>query len=422
MDPDSEDQTEASPQGEAGEGDARPWREIAHAAQLPPEGDWLTWLFLGGRGAGKTRAGAEWIAEQAEHAPGGRFALIAPTEHDLREVMIDGASGLLHLPNREPPRYHSTRRRLQWRNGAIAHGFSAEEPERLRGPQFEAAWADEFCAWKHPGKMLSNLRFGLRLGRAPRLVVTTTPKPLASLQKLMDEPRCVVTHAAASANAANLAPTYIPGMRQIYAGTDTLRQELDGELLPGEQQLWSQEDFARARGRAPDKLDRTFVAVDPPAGGEIARNASACGIIVAARVDTVVYVLADRSVQGLSPNGWARQVADTADEFAADAIVAESNQGGDMVRTVLEQANQPCPVRLVRATQSKRARAQPVYGYYENNRVRHCGRFPDLEEQLIALGQGEGGGYDRADALVWAVDQLMRDASAMAPRVRVLGA
>lgn len=422
MDPDPDDQSGDSPQGEAGEVDTRPWREIAHAAQLPPEGDWLTWLFLGGRGAGKTRAGAEWIAGQVEQSPGGRFALIAPTEHDLREVMIDGASGLLNLPHREPPRYQSTRRRLQWPNGAVAHGFSAEEPERLRGPQFEAAWADEFCAWKHPGKLLSNLRFGLRLGRAPRLVVTTTPKPLPSLHKLMAEPRCVVTRAGADANAANLAPTYLAGMRQIYAGTDTLRQELDGELLPGERQLWSEEDFARARERAPDKLDRTFVAVDPPAGGEVARNASACGIIVAARRGDVVYVLADRSVQGLSPNGWARQVAGAAAEFAADAIVAESNQGGDMVRTVLEQANQPCPVRLVRAAQSKRARAQPVYVYYENNRVRHCGRFPDLEDQLIALGQGEGGGYDRADALVWAVDQLMRDASAVAPRVRVLGA
>lgn len=406
--------------GASGEGVYAPWREIAHAAQLPPAGEWLTWLFLGGRGAGKTRAGAEWIAERAEERPGGRFALIAPTEHDLREVMIDGPSGLLNLPNRIAPTYHSSRRRLVWDNGAIAYGFSAEEPERLRGPQFEAAWADEFATWKRPGLVLSNLRFGLRLGVAPRLVVTTTPKPLASLRQLIAEPGCVVTHASATANADNLAPTFIRGVQRLYHGTDLLLQELDGRLLPGDGQLWRREEFEAWRCAQPDKLDRIFVAVDPPAGGEIGRSGSACGIVVAGRIGKVAYVLADRSVQGLSPAGWAGRVAAAAREFGAHAIIAESNQGGEMVRSVLEQGKQPCPVRLVRASESKRARAQPVYAFYENNRVRHCGRFPDLEDQLIALGEGDGCDYDRADALVWAVAELMKDADTPSPRVFML--
>lgn len=421
MEPDPDLQSGASPRGEAPGGDAVPWRQTAHAAQLPPDGDWLTWLFLGGRGAGKTRAGAEWIAEQADLCPGGRFALIAPTEHDLREVMIDGASGLLNLPNRKAPRYSSSRRRLAWDNGAIAYGFSSEEPERLRGPQFNAAWADEFCVWKHPAKTLSNLRFGLRLGVLPRLVVTTTPKRVTSLQDLMAEPRCVMTHAGAEANAENLAASYIPGVTQLYRGTDLLRQEIDGELLPIDGEMWRREHFDLARVAAPERMDRIFVAVDPPAGGEVARSRSACGIVVAGRIGKVFYVLADRSVEGLTPAGWANRVAQAASSFGAHAIVAESNQGGDMVRAVLEQGGgQPCPVRLVRAHEAKRARAQPVFAHYEHHHVFHCGRFPDLEGQLIALGQGEGSAYDRADALVWAIRELDRDASVQAPRVRVL--
>jgi phage terminase large subunit-like protein len=420
MEPDADPKSGASPHSEATGADAVAWRDKAHAAQLPPEGDWLTWLFLGGRGAGKTRAGAEWIAEQADLCPRGRFALIAPTEHDLREVMIDGASGLLHLPNRKAPRYSSSRRRLEWDNGAIGYGFSSEEPERLRGPQFNAAWADEFCVWKHRTTTLSNLRFGLRLGVAPRLVVTTTPKDIASLRDLMGEPRCVVTRASAEVNAANLAASYIPGVRQIYRGAGLLRQEIDGELLPADGHMWGRHHFDEVRATAPAKFDRVFVAVDPPAGGEIARSRSACGIIVAGRIGRVAYVLADRSVEGLTPTGWASRVAQAASSFGAHAIVAESNQGGDMVRAVLEQQGQPCPVQLVRAHESKRARAQPVFALYELREVFHCGRFPDLEHQLIALGQGEGSAYDRADALVWAVRELRRDADMPQPRVRTL--
>ncbi len=396
------------------------WRQRAHAAQLPPDGGWSTWLFMGGRGAGKTRAGAEWIADLAARNPGSRFALIAPTEHDLREVMIEGVSGLLSLPDRDPPKYNSSRRRLAWANGSIAHGFSAEEPERLRGPQFDAAWADEFCVWKRADYVLSTLRLALRRGAAPQLMVTTTPRRRASLESLMAESTCVITRASTEANAANLSKDFLQTIMTLYDGTDLIEQEVLGKLIDGDGVMWRREDFVQARGAAPEKLERVFVAVDPPAGAEVGRQGSACGIVVAAIAGGVVYVLADRSVLGLKPEGWTSRVVGVAREFGAAEIVAECNQGGDMVETLLRQAGPPCRLRLVRAADGKRARAQPVYQAYEHGRVKHCGRFPELEEQLIALGQGEGGPYDRADALVWAVTELLLRPPAARPRIESL--
>lgn len=396
------------------------WRARAHPAQLPPEGDWSTWLFIGGRGAGKTRAGAEWIADMAARNPAGRFALIAPTEHDLREVMIAGVSGLLNLPDRKPPNYHSSRRWLRWDNGAIAQGFSAEEPDRLRGPQFDAAWADEFCVWKRPEYVLSTLRLGLRLGAAPRLVVTTTPKPRASLHKLRDEPTCVTTQASTEANAANLSPVFLDQINAIYDGTDLIEQEVLGKLVDGDGQMWRREDFLGPRAPSPETFERIIVAVDPPAGSAVGRQGSACGIIVAGKAGGKVHVLADRSVTGLKPEGWTSRVVAVARDYGAAEIVAECNQGGDMVDSLLRQAGPPCRVRLVRAMDSKRARAQPVFQAYQLGRVVHGGRFSDLEDQLIALGQGEGSQYDRADALVWAVAELLLKPPAPVPRIEAL--
>jgi phage terminase large subunit-like protein len=396
------------------------WRQRAHAAQLPPDGDWSTWLFMGGRGAGKTRAGAEWIADLATRNPGSRFALIAPTEHDLREVMIEGVSGLLNLPDRDTPKYNSSRRRLVWTNGSIAHGFSAEEPERLRGPQFDAAWADEFCVWKRADYVLSTLRLALRRGAAPRLMVTTTPRQRASLESLMAEATCVITRASTDANAANLSKDFLQIIMTLYDGTDLIEQEVLGKLIDGDGVMWRREDFVEARGAAPEKLERVFVAVDPPAGSEVGRRGSACGIVVAAIAGGVAHVLADRSVLGLKPEGWTSRVVGVAREFGAAEIVAECNQGGDMVETLLRQAGPPCRLRLVRAMDGKRARAQPVYQAYQLGRVKHCGRFPELEDQLIALGQGEGGPYDRADALVWAVTELLLRPPAARPRIESL--
>jgi phage terminase large subunit-like protein len=404
---------EASRSGE-GRFESR-WIDIAHAAQLAPEGTWSTWLFQGGRGAGKTRAGAEWLAARAEAAPG-VFALVGPTQHDVREVMVDGASGLRNLPGCERPWYERSRRRLLWPNGSVAYAFSAEEPERLRGPQFEAAWADEFCIWPKPAETLAILRMGLRLGARPQLVVTTTPKPLAALRTLRTEPSCVLTQAATASNAAHLAPSFLDGLAALYGGTRLAAQELEGLLLDGDGALWRVEDIARARrDAAPPRFERVVVGVDPPAG----HQGSACGIVVAGRSGAQAFVLADRSAKGLSPLGWALRAAEAAREFGAHEIVAEANQGGDMVRATLASANAPCVVRLVHAARGKRARAEPIAALYEQGRVSHCGAFAALEEELLALGVGESEGLlDRADALVWALSALMLNKPRGEPRVR----
>jgi phage terminase large subunit-like protein len=392
------------------------WRTHADAAQLPPDGAWSTWLFQGGRGAGKTRAGAEWLAERAAASPRGVFALVAPTQHDVREVMIGGESGLLNLPGRVAPRYEPSRRRPIWPNGAIAYAFSAEEPEHLRGPQFEAAWADEFCFWPKPAETLANLRLALRLGAHPQLVVTTTPKPIPALRKLRAEASCVVTQAATSVNAAHLAPSFISLIEERYGGTRLAAQELEGLLLDGDGALFRAEDLARVKGAPPDPthIELVYVGVDPPAGS----GDAACGIVVAARTEQRFYVLADSTAQGLSPLGWATRAVEAAKRFGASAIVAEANQGGDMVRAVLAQAGAACPVQLVHAHHGKRARAEPIAALYEQGRVTHCGAFPALEEELMALGASESEGLlDRADALVWALTALMTTSR---PRIRRL--
>ena len=390
------------------------WSEIAHPAQHAPGAPWSTWLFQGGRGAGKTRAGAEWLAARAE-AKAGLYALVGPTQHDVREVMVDGVSGLRNLPGRARPWYERSRRRLLWPNGSIAYAFSAEEPERLRGPQFEAAWADEFCIWPRPSETLAILRMGLRLGASPQLVVTTTPKPIPALRMLRGEPSCVMTQAATLTNAAHLAPTFLDGLNALYGGTRLAAQELDGLLLDGDGALWRAEDLAAARGAKPEALDRVVVGVDPPAG----HAGAACGIVVAGRRGPRAYVLADRSALGLSPLGWATRVAEAAREFGAAEIVAEANQGGDMVRATLASAGAPCAVRLVHASRGKRARAEPIAALYEQRRVTHCDAFAALEEELMALGVAESEGLlDRADALVWALSALMLGPAREGPRIR----
>jgi phage terminase large subunit-like protein len=383
--------------------------------QIPPADPWTTWLFLGGRGAGKTFSGASWIVRQARWNDS--LALVGPTFHDVREVMIEGPSGLKSLyPPGERPVWRASRRRLEFHNGAVAQAFSAEDPDSLRGPQFHAAWADEFCAWPKPAETLAMLRFGLRLGTDPRLVVTTTPRPIRALRNLIAEPGTVDTRAPTSANEAHLAPAFLSTLQSLYGGTRLAAQELDGLIVEGEGGLFRAEDLARCRGAPPAAFDRVVVAVDPPAtaGGD------ACGIVVCGRFDGRAFVLADRTAKGLSPNGWARRAVDAAVRWSADALVAEANQGGDMVRAVLAQAGPPCAVKLVKASVGKRARAEPVAALYEQGRVVHCGAFPALEEELMALGSGDlGHSPDRADALVWAVSELMLGVGRR-PRLSVL--
>ncbi|MDP3739319.1 MAG: terminase family protein [Hyphomonadaceae bacterium] len=394
------------------------WAKIAFAPQLPPEGAWSTWLFQGGRGAGKTRAGAEWLAERAEKTPNGLFALVGPTQHDVREVMVDGPSGVRSLPGRERPWYERSRRRLTWKNGAVAYAFSAEEPERLRGPQFMAAWADEFCIWPKPEATLALLRMGLRLGDDPRLVVTTTPKPIVGLRKLRAEVSCVTTQAPTRINTANLTPTFLEGLDALYGGTRLARQELEGELLDGDGALWTRAMLAKARGGQPvpesGKFERVVVGVDPPAGAE----GSVCGIVVVGLANGRGYVLEDASCAGATPAGWAAAVAQAAKRHGARKIIAERNMGGDMVRTTLLGGGVTCAVELVHASEAKQARAQPVSALYERERVTHCGDFPQLEEEMLTLGVPElEKKLDRADALVWALTSLMITPKKPPPRI-----
>ncbi|NBB53341.1 DNA-packaging protein [Rhizobium sp. CRIBSB] len=371
-------------------------------------------MLLGGRGAGKTFNGAWWFNETASREPR-RFALIAPTLHDVREVMVEGPSGLIAAaaPSRRPV-WRSSRRRLEWPNGSVAYAYSSEDPDSLRGPQFHAAWADEFCAWRRPEAVLEMVRMGLRLGADPRLVVTTTPRPIAPLRRLLAETGTVSTRAGTAENAANLAPGFMEMLSALYAGTRLEAQEVEGLILETEGALFRAEDLKRARGSRPAGLDRIVVAVDPPASA----GGDACGIVVAGRRDERAYVLADLSVAGLSPLGWAQRVAAAVETYGADTVVAEVNQGGDMVRAMLARAECRVPIRSVHATRSKTVRAEPVAALYEQGRVVHCDAFPALEEELMALGS-EGGraSPDRADALVWAVTHLLPLARP-GPRIR----
>lgn len=409
---------------------------LLRAAQRPPEGDWATWLFLGGRGAGKTLAGAMWIADRADDpaTTGGRLALIGPTLHDVREVMIEGVSGVRSLARwsrADRPRFEPSRRRLVFDSGAVAQVFSAEDPDSLRGPQFGAAWADEFCAWpalgpRGAGETLAMLRMGLRLGARPQLAVTTTPRPTRALLALREEASCVVTHAATAENAEHLSAGFLEALESLYGGTRRAAQELEGRIVEMDGALFTAAMMAAVRdppGAA--GLERIVVAIDPTttAGGD------ACGIVAAGsrrRPDgrSEAVVLADRSAAGLSPDGWARRATALAEEVGACCIVAEVNQGGEMVRQVMRAAGCALRVREVRAMRGKRIRAEPVAALYEQGRVRHAGAFAALEEELMALG-GEGeaaGSLDRADALVWAITDLLIDRpdGEVGPRARWL--
>ena len=384
------------------------WEFWSNPAQTPPAGDWHSWLFLGGRGAGKTRAGAEWLAAQVKR--GVRCALIGPSLHDVREVMIEGPSGLKSLAQKgNRPTYEVSRRRLRWPDGGVAYAYSAEDPESLRGPQYHYAWADEFCAWRHPSETLAMLRMGLRLGEHPQLCLTTTPKPTTALRTLMKEPGVEITRAATSLNAGNLAPAFLDGLRGLYGGTRLAAQELEGLVVDDDQRaLWRADDLGRCYGARPERFDAVVVAVDPSASA----GGDACGIVVAGRLGERGYVLADATIPHQSPLGWAQRVAEQVAEYSAHRVIAEANQGGEMVRSLLAMSGCDVPIELVHARAGKRARAEPVAALYEQGRVSHCpkggGRFAELDEELMALGGGERmKSPDRADALVWALTALL---------------
>jgi len=398
---------------------ANSWAFWARDAQMPPPGDWRIWLFLGGRGAGKTRAGAEWVRAQVK-AGCRRIALVAPTFSDVREVMVSGPSGFLNIGEAgDRPRYEASRHRLIWPNGAEAHGFSSEDPDGLRGPQFDCAWADEFAAWTRPQQTLDMLGLGLRLGEDPRLMITTTPRPIPALKALLKQPGVVMTHAATEANTANLAPGFVEAMTERYGASRLARQELEGVLIDDpEGALWTRSLIDQALSLPSFEAERVVVAVDPPASA----SGDECGIIAAGVAgqgrEARLAVLKDMSWQG-RPEVWAARVAEAFDAVDADWVVAEANQGGDMVRAVLQAAAPDLPIKLVHASRGKRARAEPVAALYAKGRVRHAGRFAALEDQMCAFGAPEqSGSPDRVDALVWAIAALTPHAAS--PRLRRL--
>lgn len=408
---------------------ARDWLHTARADQLPPcpEDDWTTWAVVGGRGSGKTRTGAEWVRALALGDPAftarpvGRIALIGETFADVRDVMIEGPSGLLHLPGPRP-RWSPSRKRLDFPNGAVGLAFSAEEPDSLRGPQFGAAWSDEIAKWRYADATWDMIQFGLRLGHAPRGLVTTTPRPIPLLRRLLADPTTVVSRSRTADNSINLAPSFLDAVVGRYAGTRLGRQELDGELIEDRADaLWTRDALERTRVAGPPELRRIVVAVDPPATSKA--GADACGI-VAAGLDAAghAYVLADATLARAAPETWAGAALALYHRLAADSLVVEVNQGGEMVTSVLAQVDASVPVTPVRATRGKYLRAEPVSVLYAQGRVHHVGALPALEDELCDFGPdglSSGASPDRLDALVWALTHLMLGGAAE-PRIRRL--
>ncbi len=405
--------------------------------QLPPAGDWRTWVILGGRGAGKTRAGAEWVRSMAEGpsvdvlGAAKHIGLIGESIDEVQEVMVFGESGILAVsPPIWRPKWIAGRKMLIWPNGCSARVMSAHDPDSLRGAQFDAIWADEFAKWRKAEAAWDMIQFGLRLGQQPRACVTTTPRNVPALKALLDRPSTKMTHASTYANRANLAPEFMAEVESRYAGTRIGRQELDGEMLTDTKgALWRYAMLAEIQTTKSPTFDRVVVAVDPPASGK--STSDACGIIVCGVVvdsqssDRCLYVIEDATVSAASPQVWAQAAIDALERNNGDRMIAEVNQGGDMVEAVVRQLSPLVPFKAVRAVKGKSIRAEPIAALYEQGRVRHLRGLSALEDQMcqmtIAGFEGQGS-PDRVDALVWAAHELMIVPAGQAnrPKIRTL--
>lgn len=390
------------------------------------------WLVTGGRGAGKTRLGAEWVNALVRGLPPfatpalryGRLALVGETLADVRDVMIEGPSGIVGVSQPWRPRYEPSRRRLVWENGAVATIFSSEDPESLRGHQFDAAWCDEVGKWRNAEACFDMLQFGLRLGNQPRQLITTTPRPSRLIKRLLADPTVLVTRMRTAENAANLAAGFIEAVANRYAGSVLGRQELDGELVEDrEDALWTRSMIESAISEKPGELRRIVVAVDPPASSR--RTSDACGIIAAGMGnDGRAVVLADATLNAARPQDWATRAVSLYHALAADCLLVEVNQGGEMASAVIRTVDASVPVKPVRAQRGKWLRAEPVAALYQADRVRHAGRFPELEDEMCDFGpDGLSGGRspDRVDALVWALSELLLNGRDAEPRIRDFG-
>lgn len=395
----------------------------AHGGQRVPAGaDWVVWLLMAGRGFGKTRAGAEWVSARARENKGAAIALVGGSRDEVAKVMVEGPSGILAVARSdEAPLWVPTRGVVRFSSGAEGFVYSAEAPGKLRGPQHDFAWCDELAKWARAEATWDNLMMGLRVGARPRVMVTTTPQPVPLMRRLRGLAGFVETGGGTEENV-HVSPAFKVWVTETYGGTRFGRQELDGVLIEDVAgSLFPREVLEKARqsGTLPrEELQRVVVGVDPPASAD----GDACGIVVCGLgSDGVAYVLADCTVRGLRPEGWARAVARAAAAWEASLVIAEKNQGGDMVASVLRQVEAMLPVRLVSASRSKSARAQPVAARFENGKAKLAGRFPKLEDELAALtheGFMGAGSPDRADACVWAMSELIRPRAE--PRVSML--
>jgi predicted phage terminase large subunit-like protein len=389
------------------------WSVTARPNQLPPPGDWRIWLLLAGRGFGKTRTICEWVRMLVESGAVGRIALVAATAADARDVLIEGPAGLLAIaPSWNRPIYEPTKRRVTWPNGAIATTYSADEPERLRGPQHDAAVCDELAAWRYP-EAWDMLMFGLRLGKNPRCVAATTPKPLKILRDLIarEGKDVVITRGSTLENRDNLAATFIEQVQARYGGTRLGRQELNGEMLddvPGA--LWTRETIEASRvASSPQHQQRVVIGIDP--AGSTTEGADVTGIIAAAiGADGEAYVIADLSGR-YAPTDWARRSIACYHSLKADKIVIERNFGGDMAKATLASIDAGVPVKEVNSSRGKVLRAEPIASLFEQRRAHLVGTFPELEDQMAAFtsdwDRARDGSPDRVDAMVFALTELM---------------
>lgn len=400
------------------------WAFWARQNQRAPEGVWNTWLVLAGRGFGKTRMGSEWIRENVcgtsplAPPPSGarRIALVAETAADARDVMVLGDSGILAShPKDFRPEWSPTNRRLTWPNGVEAWVYNATEPDQLRGPQHHLAWVDELAKFRYMQETWDQLQFGLRLGTHPQVLVTTTPRPLPLIKKLIQDPDTVVTRGSTLDNQANLAKNTIKQLYDRYSGTRLGRQELEGEILndiPGA--LWNRDIIDEARlNEAPKDLERVYVAVDPAVSNEEGSDEHGIVVVGLARDSDGYargYVLEDGTIRG-SPEDWARKAVNLYRKWSADKIIAEKNQGGLMVESTLKAVDRSVPVKLVHASRGKVVRAEPISALYEQGRVHHVGKFNELEDQMCMFSADmirsiSNGSPDRVDALVWGLTEI----------------
>jgi phage terminase large subunit-like protein len=395
----------------------------AHGGQAPPPGESpRVWFLRAGRGFGKTLAGAHWVHDRARENPGARIALVGGSADEVRKVMIEGPGGLLaNARSGEPATWHATQGIVRFASEAEGFVYSAQAPEKLRGPEHDFAWCDELAKWENGERTWDNLQMGMRRGERPRLIVTTTPRATALVRRVRALKGTAETCGRTEENVHS-AEAFRAWAKETYGATRLGRQELDGELFEDVAgALWTRDilDGARHVGPLP-RMKRVVVGVDPPASA----GGNACGIVVCSLgEDDIAYALADCSVAGERPEGWARAVARAAEAWGADRVIAEKNQGGDMVESVLRSVDAGLPVKLVSASRGKAARAEPVAARFETKRARLAGCFPELEDELAGLTygggyEGPGNSPDRADAMVWAMTELMRPPRA-APRITV---